>query len=81
VVGALPGHGAVLAGMVISESVYVHESPARSSPSGSSYGVFFISVGMLLASRFSCGTSPMILLFSIGGRLAKGSAPGRRSGP
>src|SRR4030067_3313447 len=41
--------GAFLAGMVISESVYVHEIGARIFPfRDACSGVFFISVGMLL---------------------------------
>ena len=69
--------GAFLAGMVISESVYVHEIAAQIFPFRDVFnGVFFISVGMLLDLPFLARHLPMILLFSIGVLLAKGVCAG-----
>jgi CPA2 family monovalent cation:H+ antiporter-2 len=69
--------GAFLAGMVISESVYVHEIAAQIFPFRDVFnGVFFISVGMLLDLPFLARHLPMILLFSIGVLLAKGICAG-----
>jgi len=69
--------GAFLAGMVISESVYVHEIAAQIFPFRDVFnGVFFISVGMLLDLPFLMRHLPMILLFSIGVVLAKGICAG-----
>jgi CPA2 family monovalent cation:H+ antiporter-2 len=57
--------GAFLAGMVISESVYVHEIAAQIFPFRDVFnGVFFISVGMLLDLPFLARHLPMILLVS-----------------
>ncbi len=58
--------GAFLAGMVISESVYVHEIAAQIFPFRDVFnGVFFISVGMLLDLPFLVRHLPMILLVSV----------------
>jgi monovalent cation:H+ antiporter-2, CPA2 family len=58
--------GAFLAGMVISESVYVHEIAAQIFPFRDVFnGVFFISVGMLLDLPFLVRHLPMILLISV----------------
>ncbi|MBE0604830.1 MAG: cation:proton antiporter [Deltaproteobacteria bacterium] len=65
--------GAFLAGLVISESVYVHEIAAQIFPFRDVFnGVFFISVGMLLDLTFLMRHLPVILLFSIGVVLVKG---------
>jgi len=59
--------GAFLAGLVISESVYVHEIAAQIFPFRDVFnGVFFISVGMLLDLPFLARHLPMILLVSLG---------------
>ena len=69
--------GAFLAGMVISESVYVHEIAAQIFPFRDVFnGVFFISVGMLLDLPFLMRHLPLILLFSVGVVLAKGICAG-----
>src|SRR5450759_4293392 len=69
--------GAFLAGMVTSESVYVHEIAAQIFPFRDVFnGVFFISVGMLLDLPFLMRHLPMILLFSVGVVLAKGICAG-----
>jgi len=69
--------GAFLAGMVISESVYVHEIAAQIFPFRDVFnGVFFISVGMLLDLPFLMRHLPMILLFSVGVVLAKAICAG-----
>jgi len=69
--------GAFLAGLVISESVYVHEIAAQIFPFRDVFnGVFFISVGMLLDLPFLARHLPVILLFSIGVVLAKGICAG-----
>lgn len=69
--------GAFLAGLVISESVYVHEIAAQIFPFRDVFnGVFFISVGMLLDLPFLARHLPMILLFSIGVVLAKAICAG-----
>jgi monovalent cation:H+ antiporter-2, CPA2 family len=58
--------GAFLAGMVISESVYVHEIAAQIFPFRDVFnGVFFISVGMLLDLPFLVRHLPTILLVSV----------------
>jgi len=58
--------GAFLAGMVISDSVYVHEIAAQIFPFRDVFnGVFFISVGMLLDLPFLARHLPMILLVSV----------------
>jgi len=65
--------GAFLAGLVISESVYVHEIAAQIFPFRDVFnGVFFISVGMLLDLPFLVRHLPMILLLSVAVVLAKG---------
>ncbi|HLO09661.1 MAG TPA: cation:proton antiporter, partial [Desulfobacteria bacterium] len=58
--------GAFLAGMVISESEYVHEIAAQIFPFRDVFNrVFFISVGMLLDLPFLLSHLPMILLVSV----------------
>lgn len=57
--------GAFLAGVVISESEYVHEIAAQIFPFRDVFnGVFFISVGMLLDLPFLVRNLPVILLMS-----------------
>ena len=57
--------GAFLAGVVISESDYVHEIAAQIFPFRDVFnGVFFISVGMLLDLPFLARNLPLILLLS-----------------
>ena len=69
--------GAFLAGMVISESVYVHEIAAQIFPFRDVFnGVFFISVGMLLDLPFLVRHLPMILLISVTVVLLKGFCAG-----
>jgi len=69
--------GAFLAGMVISESVYVHEIAAQIFPFRDVFnGVFFISVGMLLDLPFLAHHLPMILLVSVAVVLLKGVCAG-----
>jgi CPA2 family monovalent cation:H+ antiporter-2 len=69
--------GAFLAGLVISESVYVHEISAQIFPFRDVFnGVFFISVGMLLDLPFLMRNLPTILIFSIAVVLAKGVCAG-----
>ena len=56
------GMGAFLAGMVISESDYVHEIAAQILPFRDVFnGIFFISVGMLLNLPFLLGHLPPVL--------------------
>ena len=56
------GMGAFLAGMVISESHYVHEIAAQILPFRDVFnGIFFISVGMLLNLPFLFGNLPLVL--------------------
>jgi CPA2 family monovalent cation:H+ antiporter-2 len=69
--------GAFLAGMVISESVYVHEIAAQIFPFRDVFnGVFFISVGMLLDLPFLAHHLPMILLVSVAVVAAKALCAG-----
>jgi CPA2 family monovalent cation:H+ antiporter-2 len=69
--------GAFLAGLVISDSMYVHEIAAQVFPFRDVFnGVFFISVGMLLDLSFLMRHLPMILLFSVGVVLAKAVCAG-----
>jgi monovalent cation:H+ antiporter-2, CPA2 family len=69
--------GAFLAGLVISDSVYVHEIAAQVFPFRDVFnGVFFISVGMLLDLSFLMRHLPLILLFSAGVVLAKAVCAG-----
>jgi CPA2 family monovalent cation:H+ antiporter-2 len=57
------GMGAFLAGMVISESDYVHEIAAQILPFRDVFnGIFFISVGMLLNLPFLFGNLPLVLV-------------------
>ncbi|HZW36834.1 MAG: cation:proton antiporter [Deltaproteobacteria bacterium] len=56
------GMGAFLAGMVISESDYVHEIAAQILPFRDVFnGIFFISVGMLLNLHFLFQNLPLVL--------------------
>ena len=56
------GMGAFLAGMVISESDYVHEIAAQILPFRDVFnGIFFISVGMLLDLPFLFRNFPLVL--------------------
>jgi CPA2 family monovalent cation:H+ antiporter-2 len=69
--------GAFLAGMVISESVYVHEIAAQIFPFRDVFnGIFFISVGMLLDLPFLVRNLPLILLISLAVVFAKGICAG-----
>ncbi|NJD61503.1 MAG: hypothetical protein FIA93_02125 [Deltaproteobacteria bacterium] len=56
------GMGAFLAGMVISESDYVHEIAAQILPFRDVFnGIFFISVGMLLNLHFLFDNLPLVV--------------------
>ena len=69
--------GAFLAGMVISESEYVHEIAAQIFPFRDVFnGVFFISVGMLLDLPFLARHLPTILLVSVAVVAAKAACAG-----
>jgi len=69
--------GAFLAGIVISESEYVHEIAAQIFPFRDVFnGVFFISVGMLLNLPFLARNLPEILLMSIAVVLGKSVCAG-----
>jgi CPA2 family monovalent cation:H+ antiporter-2 len=64
--------GAFLAGVVISESEYVHEIAAQIFPFRDVFnGVFFISIGMLLDLPFLARNLPTILLLSMAVMLGK----------
>ena len=69
--------GAFLAGLVISESEYVHEIAAQIFPFRDVFnGVFFISVGMLLDLPFLVRHLPLILLVSVAVVAAKAICAG-----
>jgi CPA2 family monovalent cation:H+ antiporter-2 len=69
--------GAFLAGVVISESEYVHEIAAQIFPFRDVFnGVFFISVGMLLDLPFLARNLPTILLLSAAVLLGKALCAG-----
>ena len=64
--------GAFLAGVVISESEYVHEIAAQIFPFRDVFnGVFFISIGMLLDLPFLARNLPTVLLLSLAVVLGK----------
>jgi CPA2 family monovalent cation:H+ antiporter-2 len=64
--------GAFLAGVVISESEYVHEIAAQIFPFRDVFnGVFFISIGMLLDLPFLARNLPTILLLSLAVMMGK----------
>ncbi len=66
------GMGAFLAGMVISESDYVHEIAAQILPFRDVFnGVSYISVGMLLHLPFLLQNLPLVLLMVAGVALIK----------
>ena len=66
------GMGTFLAGMVISESDYVHEIAAQILPFRDVFnGVSYVSVGMLLNLPFLAGNLPLVLLMVAGGILVK----------
>ncbi len=59
--------GAFLAGLVISESEYVHEATSAILPFKDSFnGLFFISVGMLMDTSFII-SNPKLVLYFVGG--------------
>jgi CPA2 family monovalent cation:H+ antiporter-2 len=59
--------GAFLAGLVISESEYVHEATSAILPFKDSFnGLFFISVGMLMNTSFII-SNPKLVLYFVGG--------------
>jgi CPA2 family monovalent cation:H+ antiporter-2 len=59
--------GAFLAGLVISESEYVHEATSAILPFKDSFnGLFFISVGMLMDMSFII-SNPKLVLYFVGG--------------
>ncbi|MGE5190015.1 MAG: cation:proton antiporter [Gemmatimonadota bacterium] len=69
--------GAFLAGVVISESDYVHEIAAQILPFRDVFnGVFFISVGMLLDLSFLAGNLHLVLPLAAGVVLLKAVAAG-----
>ncbi len=71
------GMGAFLAGMVISESEYVHEISAQILPFRDVFnGVSYISVGMLLQLPFLFGNFPMVLLMVAAVALVKAISSG-----
>ncbi len=71
------GLGAFLAGMVISESDYVHEIAAQVMPFRDVFtGVFFISVGMLLDLPFLARNLLLILPVMAGVLLLKAASAG-----
>ena len=71
------GMGTFLAGMVISESDYVHEIAAQILPFRDVFnGVSYVSVGMLLNLSFLAGNLPVILLMVAGVVLMKAVSAG-----
>jgi CPA2 family monovalent cation:H+ antiporter-2 len=71
------GMGTFLAGMVISESDYVHEISAQILPFRDVFnGVSYVSVGMLLSLPFFFGNLAMILLMIAGVVLLKAVSAG-----
>ena len=71
------GMGTFLAGMVISESDYVHEIAAQILPFRDVFnGVSYVSVGMLLNLPFLAGNLPVILLMVAGVVLMKAVSAG-----
>jgi CPA2 family monovalent cation:H+ antiporter-2 len=71
------GMGAFLAGMVISESDYVHEIAAQILPFRDVFnGIFFISVGMLLNLPFLFANFPLVLAMVGGVALVKAVTSG-----
>jgi CPA2 family monovalent cation:H+ antiporter-2 len=71
------GMGTFLAGMVISESDYVHEISAQILPFRDVFnGVSYVSVGMLLNLPFLAGNLPLVLLMVAGVILMKAVSAG-----
>ena len=71
------GMGTFLAGMVISESDYVHEIAAQILPFRDVFnGVSYVSVGMLLNLPFLAGNLPVVLLMVAGVVLMKAVSAG-----
>jgi CPA2 family monovalent cation:H+ antiporter-2 len=71
------GMGTFLAGMVISESEYVHEITAQILPFRDVFnGVSYVSVGMLLNLPFLAGNLPLVLAMVTGVVLMKGVSAG-----
>ncbi|MGA8752203.1 cation:proton antiporter, partial [Candidatus Deferrimicrobium sp.] len=71
------GMGTFLAGMVISDSDYVHEIAAQILPFRDVFnGVSYVSVGMLLNLPFLAGNLPLILLMVAGVVLMKAVSAG-----
>jgi CPA2 family monovalent cation:H+ antiporter-2 len=71
------GMGTFLAGMVISESDYVHEIAAQILPFRDVFnGVSYVSVGMLLNLPFLAGNLPLVLLMVAGVVLMKAVSAG-----
>ncbi len=71
------GMGAFLAGMVISESDYVHEIAAQILPFRDVFnGIFFISVGMLLNLHFLYANLPLVLVMVAAVALVKAVSAG-----
>ncbi len=59
--------GAFLAGLVISESEYVHEAASTILPFKDSFnGLFFISVGMLMDAEFFLNNLGLVVAFVLG---------------
>jgi CPA2 family monovalent cation:H+ antiporter-2 len=71
------GMGTFLAGMVISESDYVHQIAAQILPFRDVFnGVSYVSVGMLLNLHFLAGNLPLVLLMVAGVVLMKAVSAG-----
>jgi CPA2 family monovalent cation:H+ antiporter-2 len=71
------GMGAFLAGIVISESDYVHEIAAQIFPFRDVFnGIFFISVGMLIDLPFLFGNFPLVLAMVAAVALVKAVSTG-----
>lgn len=76
-VGLSPALGAFLAGLVIGESDYVHETLARVLPLRDLFvALFFVSMGMLLDPELLAGNLPLVGLLVTAGVLGKGLVRG-----
>ncbi len=75
--GLSPALGAFLAGLVIGESDYVHETLARVLPLRDLFvALFFVSMGMLLDPELLAGNLPLVGLLVLAGVLGKGLVRG-----
>lgn len=72
-VGLSPALGAFLAGLIIGESDYVHETLARVLPLRDLFvALFFVSMGMLLDPDLLAGNLPLVAVLVTAGVLGKG---------